>query len=49
MGAQTPDRLKQFQKRYHDWDDPQGRYAGTCKMANGSFGGEIFENCKTYP
>ncbi|XP_064637335.1 WD repeat and FYVE domain-containing protein 3-like isoform X3 [Lineus longissimus] len=24
MGAQTPDRLKQFQKRYHDWDDPQG-------------------------
>lgn len=24
MGAQTPDRLKQFKKRYHDWDDPQG-------------------------
>ncbi len=24
MGAQTPDRLKQFQKRYSDWDDPQG-------------------------
>ena len=24
MGAQTPDRLKQFQKRYNDWDDPQG-------------------------
>ena len=25
MGAQTPDRLKQFQKRYNEWDDPQGR------------------------
>ena len=25
MGAQTPDRLKQFQKRYTDWDDPQGQ------------------------
>lgn len=25
MGAQTPDRLKQFKKRYHDWDDPQGK------------------------
>ncbi|XP_070185825.1 WD repeat and FYVE domain-containing protein 3-like isoform X2 [Littorina saxatilis] len=24
MGAQTPDRLKQFQKRYNEWDDPQG-------------------------
>ncbi|XP_074647224.1 WD repeat and FYVE domain-containing protein 3-like [Tubulanus polymorphus] len=24
MGAQTPDRLKQFQKRFRDWDDPQG-------------------------
>ena len=26
MGAQTPDRLKQFNKRYQDWDDPQGEY-----------------------
>ena len=26
MGAQTPDRLKQFQKRYTDWDDPQGKF-----------------------
>ena len=25
MGAQTPDRLKQFEKRYADWDDPTGR------------------------
>lgn len=25
MGAQTPDRLKQFRKRYSDWDDPQGK------------------------
>ncbi|XP_052816149.1 WD repeat and FYVE domain-containing protein 3-like isoform X4 [Mya arenaria] len=24
MGAQTPDRLKHFNKRFHDWDDPQG-------------------------
>jgi hypothetical protein len=24
MGSQTPDRLKQFQKRYNEWDDPQG-------------------------
>jgi hypothetical protein len=24
MGAQTVDRLKQFRKRYNDWDDPQG-------------------------
>ena len=24
MGAQTPDRLKHFKKRFHDWDDPQG-------------------------
>ncbi|GFS12293.1 WD repeat and FYVE domain-containing protein 3 [Elysia marginata] len=24
MGAQTPDRLQQFQKRYNEWDDPQG-------------------------
>ncbi|KAK2144407.1 hypothetical protein LSH36_759g01035 [Paralvinella palmiformis] len=24
MGAQTPNRLKQFNKRYTDWDDPQG-------------------------
>lgn len=24
MGAQTPDRLKQFQKRYQEWDDPSG-------------------------
>ncbi|BFZ02583.1 hypothetical protein BsWGS_05621 [Bradybaena similaris] len=24
MGAQTPDRLRQFQKRYNEWDDPQG-------------------------
>eukprot|EP00058_Branchiostoma_floridae_P010550 XP_002596038.1 hypothetical protein BRAFLDRAFT_202950 [Branchiostoma floridae] len=24
MGAQTEDRLKQFQKRYMDWEDPQG-------------------------
>ncbi|XP_050392525.2 WD repeat and FYVE domain-containing protein 3 [Patella vulgata] len=24
MGAQTPDRLKQFEKRYNEWDDPQG-------------------------
>lgn len=26
MGAQTPDRLKQFKKRYSDWEDPQGAY-----------------------
>jgi len=25
MGAQTPERLKQFEKRYTDWDDPTGR------------------------
>lgn len=25
MGAQTPDRLRQFQKRYNEWDDPQGK------------------------
>ncbi|KAL3875787.1 hypothetical protein ACJMK2_033704 [Sinanodonta woodiana] len=24
MGAQTPERLKQFKKRFQDWDDPQG-------------------------
>ena len=24
MGAQTPNRLEQFKKRYKDWDDPQG-------------------------
>jgi hypothetical protein len=24
MGAQTPDRLKQFKKRFADWDDPTG-------------------------
>ncbi|XP_048248442.1 WD repeat and FYVE domain-containing protein 3-like isoform X1 [Haliotis rufescens] len=24
MGAQSPDRLKQFEKRYNEWDDPQG-------------------------
>ncbi|XP_052069301.1 WD repeat and FYVE domain-containing protein 3-like isoform X1 [Mytilus californianus] len=24
MGAQTPNRLAQFRKRYTDWDDPQG-------------------------
>ncbi|XP_035824115.1 WD repeat and FYVE domain-containing protein 3 isoform X2 [Aplysia californica] len=24
MGAQTPDRLRQFMKRYNEWDDPQG-------------------------
>jgi len=24
MGAQTPERLKQFEKRYSDWDDPTG-------------------------
>jgi len=24
MGAQTPERLKQFEKRYNDWDDPTG-------------------------
>ena len=24
MGAQTPDRLKQFKKRYQEWDDPSG-------------------------
>ncbi|KAH3872283.1 hypothetical protein DPMN_035498 [Dreissena polymorpha] len=24
MGAQTPDRLKHFKKRFQDWDDPQG-------------------------
>lgn len=24
MGAQTVDRLEQFQKRYKEWDDPQG-------------------------
>ncbi len=27
MGAQTPERLKQFRKRYTDWDDPQGKYS----------------------
>lgn len=24
MGAQSPDRLEQFQKRFREWDDPQG-------------------------
>ncbi|XP_045600783.1 WD repeat and FYVE domain-containing protein 3 isoform X4 [Procambarus clarkii] len=24
MGAQTPDRLEQFSKRYREWDDPSG-------------------------
>ncbi|XP_076043582.1 WD repeat and FYVE domain containing 3 bchs isoform X2 [Oratosquilla oratoria] len=24
MGAQTPDRLEQFKKRYREWDDPSG-------------------------
>jgi len=24
MGAQTPDRLRQFEKRFVDWDDPTG-------------------------
>lgn len=24
MGAQTPDRLKQFEKRYIEWEDPSG-------------------------
>lgn len=24
MGAQTPDRLEQFLKRYREWDDPTG-------------------------
>ena len=24
MGAQTPDRLTQFQKRYQEWEDPSG-------------------------
>ncbi|XP_050700499.1 WD repeat and FYVE domain-containing protein 3-like isoform X2 [Eriocheir sinensis] len=24
MGAQTPDRLEQFAKRYREWDDPSG-------------------------
>jgi hypothetical protein len=24
MGAQTPDRLSQFQKRFEEWDDPSG-------------------------
>ncbi len=24
MGAQTPDRLRQFEKRYNEWEDPQG-------------------------
>ncbi|KAF2366372.1 protein of unknown function DUF4704 [Trinorchestia longiramus] len=24
MGAQTPDRLEQFRKRYREWDDPSG-------------------------
>ncbi|KAK7077189.1 WD repeat and FYVE domain-containing protein 3 [Halocaridina rubra] len=24
MGAQTPDRLEQFEKRYREWDDPSG-------------------------
>ncbi|XP_041362357.1 WD repeat and FYVE domain-containing protein 3-like isoform X2 [Gigantopelta aegis] len=24
MGGQSPDRLKQFEKRYNEWDDPQG-------------------------
>ena len=27
MGAQTPDRLKQYQKRYNDWEDPQGEWS----------------------
>ena len=29
MGAQTPDRLKHFKKRFQDWDDPQGM---NCKL-----------------
>ena len=24
MGAQTPDRMKQFKKRFQEWDDPSG-------------------------
>lgn len=24
MGAQTPDRLNQFKKRFKEWDDPHG-------------------------
>jgi hypothetical protein len=24
MGAQTPERLSQFLKRFHEWDDPNG-------------------------
>lgn len=24
MGAQTPERLEQFMKRYREWDDPTG-------------------------
>ena len=33
MGAQTPDRLKQFKKRYTDWDDPTGK--ATCSKFRG--------------
>jgi len=25
MGAQTPNRLSQYRKRFTDWEDPQGR------------------------
>jgi len=25
MGALTPERLAQFQRRYKEWDDPTGR------------------------
>ena len=33
MGAQTPDRLKQFEKRYNDWDDPQGKLLQTAVIS----------------
>ena len=33
MGAQTPDRLKQFEKRYVDWDDPTGSKIVFCCAA----------------
>ena len=32
MGAQTPERLKQFEKRYNDWDDPTGRQTTTVSV-----------------
>ena len=44
MGAQTPERLKQFKKRYQDWDDPQGNKSLLRWMVGGvhSLGGAGF-------